>query len=223
MITKPTYLKEDFKKLQYPVFDIPENKSILKALGRFFRDPIWKYPIEDLGFEKHYQEKNRLIKYIACVYDQYSPFNEDISDLIQRKFAAALYVGFELDKDLKFESHIEMIIFNMIPTINTMIVRYIRDQGDPEYAFIKAIEDDYYRQLEKVHGAKTYKLADIKSMKETLKKAASDLRNKDDSPLLMKELYQFVNEDNLKLRPEDIAKSLADGVQPITREEISND
>lgn len=221
MITKPSYLKEDFKNLHCPIFDVPENKNILKALSKHFIDPIWKYPIEDLGFEKHYQEKNRLIRYIACVYDKYSPFNEDISDVTQRKFAAALYVGFELNKDSKFESHIEMIIFNMMPKINQMIVRYIRDQGDPEYSFVKAIEDDYYRQLEKIHGAQTYKLADVKSMKETLAKSALELRSKDESPLLMKELYQLVNEDNLKLKPEDIAKALADGVQPITREEIS--
>lgn len=224
MIQKPEYSISDFKNIMYPVFDVPEEKSILRSLPKHFKHPEWKADLKPLKFLT-FKEKNQVIRYIVCVYDQNSPFNadEEYSDLIQRKFAAVLYAGFKLDEDDKFEHHVEQMIFNNLPPINKMIVRYCRQHLDPEYAFIKAIEDDYYRKLEAVHSSKTYDYNVVLKMRNELKKATIAFLSEDNDKDLIKDLYRFVNEDNLKLRPEDIADSLANGVQPISYQEVSSD
>lgn len=204
----PEYSKVEFQDLLYPIFEVPEGKSIIKHIKQMdFAE--FKLDLDPFGFEG-VQGHNMVIQYIACVYDRNSPFVSDYSDATKRKMAAAAYVGFELSKDTKFEPHVEMMMTHKFPEVTLMIFLYIRNQHDHDWALLKTIEENYYKQLPKL----TKGDLDIKdlNMVKTLKKEMDSLINEmlagDRSRDLEGQLYEHLDKERIRLRPEDIAEML---------------
>lgn len=216
----PEYTEEDFKGLLYPVFEIPEGKSIMDTLGdseldfKEFKAPIGKY-----GFKPG--EKDKVIQWIACVFDMASPFISDFQDVNTRKVIAAAYVGFEVDDSKRFEDHIEKMMMGSIEPVVDMIIRYCRGYNQPDYSFLVAIWQDYYRTLKIIQQGKDYDYKKVSDMRNDIKTLSKAFLLQDDSSKIIEKLYKDIEEDSLLLTPEDIAQKITDGVSPILNEEIS--
>lgn len=219
---KPEYTTADFKKLLYPVFDIPEAKSIMEVLGNDkLNYPEFKVTIGAHGFAPG--DKDRVIRYIACVYDMNSPFHKDYEDVNKRKIAACMYVGFEADDKGRFEDHVENMMLCRKDYIVDMIVRYCRNYRSLDYSLLVALWDDYYMKIKNIHNPDIeYKISDITGLRNEIIRLTEIFISGDDSEELIGNLYKHLEEESLGIRPEDIAMKLRDGVPGVTDKEISD-
>jgi hypothetical protein len=217
----PEYTIEDFRELQYPIFEVPEDSTIMEYLGDSdLDDPEFKVTLGKHGFKPG--DKDKVIRYIACVYDQGSPFIKDFQDVNHRKIAAALYVGFEIDSKKRFPEAVEQMMLGDMEVTVDMIIRYVRNYNSPDYSFLVAIWDDYYRTLKQIQIGGDYSFDQIKKMREEIKKLTKEFVSGDTVDGVRKKLYKEIEQDSLLLRPEDIAEKLEDGVQAITDTEIQD-
>lgn len=215
----PEYTIEDFKDLLYPIFEVPEGESIMTSLGESHLDfPEFKVVLGPYDFGPG--EKDKVIRYIACVYDMKSPFVKDFHDVNIRKIMAATYVGFE-STNQRFDKHVERMMLGGIEPVVDMVIRYCRSYNQPDYSFLVAIWDDYYRTLKLIQLGEVYDYGKVKKMREDINELSTTFLTGDDAGGMIKKLYQDVEKDSLLLRPEDIAQKLEDGLPAITDEEIS--
>jgi len=203
----PEYTKSEFEDLLYPLFDVPQTKSIITVLKKELDYKEFHVKLDDYGF-KGWQGRNQVLKYIACVYDQKSPFNKDFKDVNKRKYASALYVGFEPDEDGRFEIGIESMMICMIDPITEMIVRYVRNHHDHDWAYLKTIEDFYYNALKNAMKTDEVDFKELKSMKSEIYDTENIILARDRNRRLEDHLYDHMDHDRIELRPEDIALKL---------------
>lgn len=210
----PEYKTSDFKGIMREIFDIPEGKSILQNTKKL------NYPEFKVSLLNYNLDKDKVIRYITCVYDKNSPFRIDYLDVPYRKIMACLYVGFEMDEFSKFEDNVTQMMLCENQLINKMIVRYGRVFKDKEYSYLIALEDEFYRLLEGMHAGDKTNTNKIKEVKNEIHNSTKLLLEDDNSKFLREELYSFLEADELELRPEHIATKIKDGVPPITDKEI---
>lgn len=193
----------------------------MEHLGKNKMDyPEFKKPLGQYGFSL--ADKDKVLKYIACVYDKNSPFRKDFQDINQRKIAACLYVGFEADERGRFAEHVEMMMLCKNEDILDMIVRYCRNYRNLDYSLLVALWDDYFRKIKDIHNPNIdYKISDITKLREEIVRLSEIFTVGDDSQELLSNLYKHLEEDSLKLRPEDIAAFRRDGISPISDEDVS--
>lgn len=217
----PEYTVQDFKGLLYPVFEIPEGETIMDRLGGGDLDYTeFHVVLGPHGFAPG--DKDKVIRYIACVYDMKSPFLKDYQEINNRKLAAALYVGFELDKDNRFPQHVEdMLMGDCEPTVN-MVIRYCRGYNSPDYSWLVAIWDEFFRILKAIQLGQDYDYNKAGKIRDDIKRLSREFIVHDDSTSLKSRLYKEIEHDSLKLRPEDIANKIEDGVSPVTEEEVQD-
>jgi hypothetical protein len=220
----PEYTTSEFENLLYPIFEVPENKSIITFLKKELDYPEFHVQLDNYGFIG-WKGRNKVLKYIACVYDMFSPFNE-FKDVNKRKYTAALFLGFEIDDDGKFPFEVEQMMACQIDPIVDMIVRYTRNHHEPEWAYLKAVEDRYYKMIKFVHNEEIVKFSDLKEMKNEINETQKLILAKDKSRNLETQLYDHMDMDRIELRPEDIAQKIRDkngkqGVSTKSEEAIS--
>ncbi len=94
----------------------------------------------------------KVFKYIVFVYDEKSPFLNQIEDLIERKKEAILEAGFKPDKDGNFREPVRKILNCEDGRVNKMIMRYCRMQGK-DFTNLIASQEAYYQiNLELMKG-----------------------------------------------------------------------
>lgn len=222
----PDFTPSQFDDLLYPIYSVPENKSILTVLKNEIIDKEFKEDLSIYGFDGT-KDKNKVIRYIAFNYDRASPFQKEYKDTAKRKYAAALLAGFEVDKEGLFENKVEMMLVCRIPEINKMIIRYLRNHHDHDWAYLKVIEDTYYISLLKMYDESEDKkptFKELKDMKEDIYKTQLEILAGEKNKRLDDEFYEQISLDRLELRPEDIARKLRlqkDGISEHSKEKVS--
>lgn len=217
----PEYTVQDFKGLLYPIFEIPEEETIMDRLGDNDLDyPEFHVVLGKAGFEPG--DKDKVIRYIACVYDMKSPFLKDFQEINNRKVAAALYVGFKVDKSNRFSKHVEDMLMGDCDETVAMVIRYCRGYNSPDYSWLVAIWDEFFRILKAIQTGQDYDYNKAGKIREDIKRLSREFIVHDDSTSLKSKLYKEIEHDSLKLRPEDIALKVKDGVPAITKEEVSD-
>jgi len=99
-----------------------------------------------------------------------------------------------------------------------MIVRYVRLQNNHKYSLLVALDENFYKRLEKTMDDVDEKAQEIKAttdMANTIQQLASDLFNKDNSPKLSDDMFRFIEEEKLELSPEFIAEKIRKGQVPV--------
>ncbi len=216
----PQYTVEDFKNLLYPVFEVPKGKTIISYLGDNVLDyPEFKVVLGPHGFKAG--DKDRVIRWIAASYDMGSPFIQDYPDVNQRMVMAALYVGFEIDDMRRFEIHVEKMMLGECEPVVDMIIRYCRNYNSPDYSFLVAIWQDYFRTLKQIQMGEDYNFDTIKKMREEIKSLSREFLSGNNSENIRDKLYKEIEKDSLLLRPEDVADRVESG-QGITDTEVKD-
>lgn len=214
----PEFKNSDFKNLMIPFFEIEEGDSILRKFGSRMNYKEFKVNLLSDGLDK-----NQIIRYIACVYDKESPFRSEYPDVNTRKSMAMIFLGVELDDDGAFPPDIEKVMLNKNDHVNKMIVRYGMMHRNHDYSLLIALEDDFGRKMKAIHEGSTYNFGEVDKISDKLETLHAKILSGDRSKELRDELYSFIEKDTLGLRPENMAKKLNDGVQPIAYSEVQED
>jgi hypothetical protein len=201
------YLKEAMQELESKDFDglmlsgIYDLKDKEDALEKY--PNLKKYP----EFTKEVSDFNRVLKYIAFVYDKNTPLHV-INNIMARKIEAANLAG--LDKD---DEEYPNIIGCRNPLVSGMIIRYIRMHKDLDYSEYTVANEAYYNQQGKLLSDDTSTIdktkdliANSKELRIRIDILRQELLNNDSNKNLERELEEAIEEEQLMIRPELIAK-----------------
>jgi hypothetical protein len=100
-----------------------------------------------------------------------------------------------------------------------MIIAYIKLHCDAEYAHLILLEAMYFQIDREVLSGITQKIGELEKTKEAYTNAIHTVLMNDKDKGLLSALYKSINNDKVKLRPEDIAKSIREkGVEKTVEE-----
>lgn len=206
------FTPDDFKRMMFNVYEADMDKPLQS-----------QFPELNLyeEFSKRLPpplEKNKVIKWICYVYDKNSPYRVKYKDLTQRKVRAMIDAGHDLEGNT-FPPEVEDVILGKYPTVADMIVAYCKLHLDVEYSHLVLLEAMYFKLMRDVFLGNQAKINDLQKIKEDYANAINTVISNDQSKGVLQSLYKSINNDKLKLSPEDIALSIKDqGVQQTIKE-----
>jgi len=204
------YKPEDFEDLLFNVHKAPKKESLLKEFPE-----LQKYPeftaILDKEIEPH---KDRIIKYIVFMYDRNTPLTE-IDDWNKRKIHAIRLAGSRPNKEGYFSGWVRNMLIGRNPEVNAMIIRYCRLQHPRIYGLLVAGNESYYNLLLDITSNESEKkdkdlFMKAEKMNKKLDAMTNELLNEAPDPELEKDLFRFIEEENIKhvrLTPEYMSKA----------------
>ena len=182
-------------------------------------DALEKYPILSKYPEFSIKIKyfNRILKYISLIYDANSPLHI-INHIPTRKAEAMTLAGFDKNHNGMFSEECENIMKCSVPEVVAMIMRYIRIQKNADFAQLVIFDESYHKQLEKMltddvtNSEKTKDfITNVSTLKREINTLRSALLNNDNNKNLDDALSEEIEEEQLLIRPELVAKALKDG------------
>ncbi len=206
------FAPSDFNRLMIDVHNADMSKPFVKQFHQLqiyseFSKPIPKNI-----------DRNKLIKWIVYVYDKHSPYRDKYKNVTQRKVQAMLDVGYDIEGD-RFAFEVEDILQGKNTNVCDMIISYIKLHCDAEYSHLILLEAMYFQIYAEVLKGTTQKIVELEKTKEAYSNAIHTVMMNDKDKGLLEALYKSINNDKVKLRPEDIAKSIREkGVQKTVEE-----
>jgi len=196
-----------FKGLMYDVFSGPKNVDLRKRFPDFNDYPEFTTPIRG--------DFNEVIRYIVAVYDRRGLriYEENLN---KRKKIAAELIGWKMT-DGKFRKMHQEIMDGKDRVVNAMIIRFLKLHRSVEYATLVAYEEAYFNMLSKMMTediSKSDHETFMKIEQEVIKRSA-DFFNGDTNKGLQNDLIEAIELDKLEFRPEDIARKLREGKEPV--------
>jgi len=205
---------KEFSQMMYNPIRIPEGESVL----RFYKDlnKVRAFKLDPgPGIDN-----DKLMQFVFCMYDKNSPYRKKFPDVLKRKIEVAHDVGFEDIGGGQFESPIEDLLKGRNEIVNRKVVEYVRLHRNFKYAFLVSIEASYYNIMVDIMGGATKQINDARNIQTELEDTLIEIMNQDNNPYLKDEILRYMEDERLKLRPEDIAKKMQEGETPISIEEI---
>lgn len=131
---------DEFKKLQYNVYDLSPEKSVLKTFPELNRFPEFGSSFL-VGLDR-----DKVIRYVILSYDKKSPLLSE-KNLIKRKKLAVEMAGFETQKDNNYDEPVLAMMRNENKIVNRMVLRYVRSQADTRYALLVSGMETFYENI----------------------------------------------------------------------------
>lgn len=199
------------------LFNVMEMPKTVAILSHF--DALSDYPEFHAELESILDpDRTKIIKYIVLMYDRNSPLKR-IEDITERKIKGALLAGFrpkKVGRKKYFKRVIDDILKGYNHTVNRMIVRYCRIQGNMKYTLVVAGQEDFYQSIgdlmsrSKESGAsesaaRQKMFSEAEKNLNKLEQLRLELLNEDNNLLLKQELYQVIEEEDrrrLRISPE---------------------
>ena len=207
---KSQFVDKEFTGMMYNPVRVPEGTSILKFYKDLSKVRVFKLtPGEGI-------DNNKLMQYILCMYDKNSPYRKKYSDVLKRKVEIAHDVEFKDVGGGNFESPVEDMLKGKNRVVNRKIVEYVRLHRNYKYAFLVSIEASYFTLMVDIMGGATKSISDARSIQIELEDTMMEIINQDNNPYLRDEILRYMEDERLKLRPEDMAKKHQNGETPIT-------
>jgi len=214
-----TFKDDDFLLLRFPVHQMDNEGTFyrkFKELSIYPEFPNNKNTTE-IG---HNITLVQVMRYIVFMYDINSPLLE-IRQLHRRKAEALLQSGFLPGSNGRFPKYVERLILNEYYTINRMIVRYLRIQHNSDFELLVTYEEklsDVMRKLisEDIEEKDRDIIMAADMLREKIKELEQTLFRDNVEKDILKVMYDEMENEQLQLRPEDIAKKTkAKGLEKI--------
>ena len=142
------FADRDFEDMMYPVMEHDKMTNIMGVFPDLQKLPSWR------AFNDPTLPKNIVYRYIVLCYDRQSPiFKKFLEDEGKRKSTAALYAGWVANSEGFFDENIEEVFRCKVQMINYMIIDYVRQYNDPEYALLVTGYEAYFKKLEQLMNA----------------------------------------------------------------------
>jgi hypothetical protein len=185
------------------------------------KDPRIQYK-EAFRYEEYYPKEFpyadifKVLRYIPMVYDKNTPLLQVFSDLKKIKVSAAELAGFKKQEDGRFLSNVEEILACKNIDVNRMIIRYALSHKSALYSKFVIYSELHLSEMGKLlSGEKGARVGDFDSLSDKLDSVRQEILSNDNSIKLSEDFMSFYFEDKLYLRPEDIAKKIQQGEQPV--------
>ena len=194
----------DFKSLMFNVYDLPEETNIIKRFPILNKIKIFK---KDLGA---LIPINWVLTYIFITFDRRSPLHS-ITDLMERRHNGALLAHFTYQKDGKFNTEVEAMLYGKNPDVNKMIIRFCVLQGEDDYTAMIGYQEAIRRETQKLLDDKevlSTVITNINKLRNEIETIRAKLLTTNEDALLKKDLYNFSEAEGLGLSPEAYAKML---------------
>jgi len=213
MINQELFSDRDFKTLTYNVMAYPMDVNLTSKFPSFGTIRSWRNYEGSLDI-------NRIVRYIVLCYDKGSPIlTKYMQDDVKRKTLSAQYAGFPTDDEGLFEQDVDEMMKCMSPSINEMIIDFLRLFNDPNWALLMSGMESYYQKLQQIMSmyvggnkrdmfqieetkGKLFKQA--QEMSASLEKAAQKILG-DVNPYLQRDLYCVIDHEiknRLNITPE---------------------
>jgi hypothetical protein len=197
--------------MRYNIEKVPDGSSVISYY-------------KDLGKIKEFKtsagegiDNDKVNRYVLLLYDQKSPYRVKYPDVLKRKVEVAHDLEFPITEEGNFESVIEDMLRGKNEIVNRKIVQFVRMHRNFKYSYLVSIESAYYNLMLEIIGGETRNISKAKDMRDDLEESLHELLNQDSNPYLKDAVLRFVEEERLALRPEDIAKKLQSGENPIEK------
>lgn len=194
------FTPDDFKRMMFNVYAADENVSFLTQFPELRLYSEFEKKLKNL-------DNNKIIKYIAYVYDKNSPYRVKYKDITQRKVRAIIDAGYGLEGKT-FSPEVEDVLQGRDPNVASMIVAFIKLHCNVGYSHVVLLETMYYQILKDVLLGQSAKITDLEKTKVAYEVAINDILEHDQDKGLLKSLYKSINSDKLRLSPEDIAQDI---------------
>ena len=160
-------------------------------------------------------KKSAIIAYLCLVYDHNSDLTKLYPDnLSRRKREAALQAGFKIGADKKFPQDIEDIMVCQNPDFNKALVRYSRLFGIADLPSYNFYTEALFSEIESGYACTDSKvkktiIENVEKTRTILSQLERKMFSGEESVELRNELYRVAENERLGLRPEEIARSIA--------------
>lgn len=206
------YSKDDFKDCILETFGMPIGVNVMEAFPLLSKLSGFEYDFRDYPNPK--MDKNKTIRYINYFYSKGTPLNQRYVDYKQRKAAAAILAGFESDiKSGHFKPKVESMLAGDDPMVNRMIISFVAHNYSTKFSTMVALKEMFYKMLEDQNDPQ--KVVKVFEVNERLEKLEIEMLSMDRTPKITAALVQRIEEIRLELKPEDVAKRIAEGKPPI--------
>jgi hypothetical protein len=206
---KSQFHQKEFVGMMYNPDKIPEGANVLT----FYKDlsKVREFRLDPgEGIDN-----NKLMIYILLMYDKNSPYRRKYADVLKRKIEVAHDTGFETIEGGNFDSPVEDFLRGKNRVVNQKVVAYVRLHRSYKYSYQISVESAYYNLMIEILGGETKNISKARELKDELEDNLLELLNQDNNPILKDEILRFMEDERLKLRPEDIALKLQSGETPI--------
>lgn len=196
--------------MEYSAEEYGMMRVNVMAMGMKF-DPL---SIDEFKKHKEYYSKTELplykvVRYIVLCYDKHSPLVLNIPDINKRKVKACDVSAINIRKDNKDSKYAIDMINGNCPEVNAMIIRYIRGFHSELYSQYVAVQEAYYKELLKLQDGEVKSMNLLTSIEDRLTSLRDRMFAQDHAQSLAKDFNKYIDEEELMLRPEDIAEMLA--------------
>ncbi len=198
--TNEIFADNEFDKMMFNVYRVPHNRSVLKAFATLSKLPELKKRLSG-GLDK-----NKVLRYICFMYDKNSPLRKRFPNIMKRKIESARLAGFKLDEEGIFTENVEDMLSGKNRSVNKMIIAVVRSHRNVKYSYLVSIEESFYFMMEEVVGGEMKNMGRLKEVQNEIEETVLEMMNEDDNPLIKEELFKYMEEERLNLRPEDIAR-----------------
>ncbi len=208
------FTQDDYSKLRYRVDLLTEKQNPLDIFKDFKHYPEFNVKLPDgISFSK-------VFKYIGLLYQPHSPLKSIYIDVLKRKVEAAKLSDFDMTEERKFTDEYQKVIDDKFDSINAMIIRFLRTFKNLDISVLSIYEEEYYKELlelKSTEGAieKKNRMTNIETMGRRIKKLVSDITFEDANHLLVERLLDELENEQLELRPEDIAEKIRRKENPL--------
>lgn len=155
-------------------------------------------------------DKEKIVAYIILAYDLNTQLRREVPYFNQRKIIAAELAGFEKKPDGKFTDTYEKVLLGGNTDVNNAISKYIRLFAEPKYLSLVYYWSILSAEFENITGSKESKdykntIGNIEKLEAKIKECTDYLFGGGEVKDIKRALYESVEKENLRLRPEDIA------------------
>lgn len=166
-------------------------------------------------------DKQKVISYIILVYDLKTQLRKEYPFFNQRKVVAAELAGFPKKKDGKFTVEYENVLIGKNERVNKAISKYIRLFYNPKYLMLVYYWSILSLEFENINNKKESSdfkntIANIEKLEAKIVECEEFLYGGQEQRDAVQALYEEVEKENLRLKPENIA--MAENVDEIIGE-----
>lgn len=198
---------DDFKRMMFNVYEASPDLDFTETFPELRLYDAFKKNLTVDGLTKPV-DKNKIIRYIAYVYDKNSPYRIKYKETGQRKVVAILDAGFELQGNT-FPEYIEDILYDRNHKVVDMVVAFLQLHYDTTYRHLVLLETMYEKKLKEVLlGGGKDKVSELDAIRASIEATKKELLQEEQNRGLVKSLYKAINSDKLEMAPEDIALKL---------------
>lgn len=192
----------DYTKMMCNVMAVPDKRSPEDEFEVFKKYKEFLEPTPEI-------DRKKLFRYIPLVYDKHSPLHTVIPDIKKVKGKAAELAGFRLQEDGTFLPNVMQMMECNNREVNQMIIRYsVLHKSAKYHQYVVLREAQVKLSVNIIEDPNKANVASFNDVSERVDSAQQELLSGDNNANLQDSFHEYYFENELQLRPEDIAKRL---------------